>query len=308
MNHLQVKCPLCGAAEFRLRYPANVDAAASSKGEMDPGHYRCTSHELGQHGDIVQCQQCGMVYNNPRPQPETLLQVYEKVEDPLYREESAARELTFQRSLNLLHRFRQPPGKLLDVGCYTGVFMKVAAAAGWQTTGVELSAWAADIAQKNGIGIVYQKPLDQLPLPLESFDVITLWDVMEHLTHPVAMVKNAHRLLKPGGILAFSTHMVDSAAARLLGTKYPFFMEMHVVHFSRSTAARLLKEQGFEVLRIQSHPRILRIGYLLEKLSYKVKIPLLHGFINWLKTKKWIAHRFTRIRLVGLVNIYAKKL
>jgi 2-polyprenyl-3-methyl-5-hydroxy-6-metoxy-1,4-benzoquinol methylase len=307
MKLCQVKCPLCGADEFRLRYPANIAAVVQSAGEIDPGLYRCTSHGLGQHGDIVRCQHCGMVYNNPQLDPGILIQAYEQVEDPLYLEESAAREQTFQRSLNQLHRFIQPPGKLLDVGCYTGVFMNVAAAAGWQAEGVELSSWAANIARKTGIGTIWQKPLQQLALPPESFDVITLWDVMEHLAHPVDLVKNVHHLLKPGGVLAFSTHMVDSGAARLLGSKYPFFMEMHVSHFSRTTAARLLNEQGFELLRIQSHPRILRTGYFLEKLSHKVKIPPARGLIKWLKTKNWISHRFIRIRFLGLVNIYARK-
>jgi 2-polyprenyl-3-methyl-5-hydroxy-6-metoxy-1,4-benzoquinol methylase len=88
---------------------------------------------------------------------------------------------------------------MLDVGCYTGVFMKVAAAGGWDVEGVELSSWAAGIARESGFEKVYEKPLEQLALPGEGFDVITLWDVMEHLSHPAEMLKNVFRLLKPGG-------------------------------------------------------------------------------------------------------------
>jgi 2-polyprenyl-3-methyl-5-hydroxy-6-metoxy-1,4-benzoquinol methylase len=274
---------------------------------MHPEHYRCTSHDLSQHGDIVQCRQCGMVYNNPQPDPDALLGIYKEVEDPLYLEETKAREQTFKRSLDQLHQFIQPPGKLLDVGCYTGVFMKIAAAEGWQVEGVELSSWAADIARESSIGTIYEKPLHQLSLPKDSFDVITLWDVIEHLTDPIDMLKNVNRLLKPGGILAFSTHMVDSPAVRIMGTRYPFFMEMHVTHFSRTTSARMLKEQGFELLRIKPHPRILRTGYFLEKLYHKVKFQPVHSLLKWLAGKQWVSNRFIRLGLLGLVNIFARK-
>lgn len=304
-----VNCPLCGADDYRLRYPATLSEATSqaSSGEMNAHHYCCTCHDLSQHGDIVRCRQCGMVYNNPQPNPEALLQIYKKVEDPLYLEESEARERTFKCSLDQLHRFIRPPGRLLDVGCYTGVFMKTAAAEGWEVEGIELSSWAADIARKTGGGTVYETPLEQLSIPNERFDLITLWDVIEHLSHPSDMIKNVNRLLKPGGVVAFSTHMVDSLAVRLMGKRYPFFMEMHVAHFSKATAGRMLEAQGFDLLKIKAHPRILRAGYFLEKLYHKVKIQPFHRLIKWMAGKKRISDRFIRVGLLGLVNIFARK-
>jgi 2-polyprenyl-3-methyl-5-hydroxy-6-metoxy-1,4-benzoquinol methylase len=305
---LFIKCPLCGADDYRVRYPSTIpDGLSFSSEEVTPEQYRCTSHDLSQHGDIVQCRQCGMVYNNPQPNPDTLLQIYKEVEDPAYLEETEARERTFKRSIDQLHQFLQPPGKLLDIGCYTGVFMETAAAEGWQVQGVALSSWAVNIARKSGVGTVYETPLHQLPLPKESFDVITLWDVIEHLTHPKDMLKNVNHLLKPGGVLAFSTHMVDSLAVRLMGKRYPFFMEMHVVHFSRATTAQMLADQGFELLKIRPHPRILRTGYFLEKLSHKIKIQPVHSLLKWLAGKQRISNRFIRIGLLGLVNIFARK-
>jgi hypothetical protein len=99
--------------------------------------------------------------------------------------------------------------------------------------------------------------------------------------------------------------MVDSWAVRMLGTRYPFFMDMHLVHFSRATARRILEAQGYELLRIYTHHRILRIGYFLEKLS--AKVPSGRSFLKWLSRKKWISNRFIRIGLLGLVNIFARK-
>jgi len=298
-----VNCPLCGVDNYILRYPGTIPPSRACEKNADD--FRCTSHKLSEHGDIVQCSECGMVYNNPQPDPEELLHIYKEVEDPLYLEESKAREYTFKRSLDQLHHFIKPPGTLLDVGCYTGAFMQVAEAEGWEVSGVEISTWAAEIARKTQKGPVYEVPLDQLSLPAASFDVITFWDVMEHLPYPTAFLQDTANLLKPGGILAFSTHMVDSLAVRLLGTRYPFFMDMHLVHFSRATAKRILEEHGYELLHIYTHHRILRMGYFLEKLS--AKVPIGRSFFNWLSRKKWISNRFIRIGFLGLVNIFARK-
>jgi SAM-dependent methyltransferase len=297
-------CPLCGADDYNVRYPATAPAAmpddSENKHEKGSEYFRCTSHHLAEHGDIVKCNRCGMLYNNPQPHPETLLDIYKEVEDPLYLEESGARERTFERSLEQLHGYIHPPGKLLDVGCYTGSFMQVAKRRGWDVFGMELSGWAADAARKTETGPVYSVPLDRLPVPPGTFDVVTFWDVMEHLADPKGFLNDIAKLVKPGGLIGFSTHMTDSWAVKLMGTKYPFFMDMHVVHFSRVTVRRVLEEQGFELLGIAAHRRILRLGYFLEKLA--AKIPVVRPLSKW----KWLSERYIRIGLLGLVNIFAR--
>jgi 2-polyprenyl-3-methyl-5-hydroxy-6-metoxy-1,4-benzoquinol methylase len=300
-NLQKVACPLCGADDFRLKYPATTPQESERSAE----HFRCTSHHLASHGDIVQCNYCMMVYNNPQPDAEALTGIYKEVEDPLYVEETEARERTFAHSLKQLHRYIRPPGKMLEVGCYTGIFMKAAVEAGWTVEGIELSNWAAEIARGLEIGTVYDEPLDRLQLPVNHYDVIVMWDVIEHLAQPVRLLSDVHRLLKPGGVLAISTHLVDSMAVRIMGTRYPFFMDMHVVHFSRATIRRMLEEQGFHLLRIRSHRRILKTGYFLEKLYHK--IPIGRSIIKWLSNRKWLANRFIAIGLLGLANIYANK-
>jgi len=304
-----IPCPLCGSHDYHVRYKASINP--SSEEEKNPGCFRCTSHELAQHPDIVQCRHCGILFNNPQPTIDALESLYKEVEDPLYLQETEARQRTFHRSLCQLHRHTpaKPPGHLLDVGCYTGVFMKTAAAAGWKTEGIELSSWAAQIAHGLDVGHVYDKPLEQLELPPDSFDVVTLWDVIEHLQNPAALLKNINRVLKRGGVLALSTHMVDSWAARLLGTRYPFFMHMHMVHFSRKTVRRLLEKEGFRLLCIKSHHRILRTGYFFEKLEHRFhRTPVLSPVVRWFSSKKWLSGRFIRIGLLGLANIYAEKM
>jgi cyclopropane fatty-acyl-phospholipid synthase-like methyltransferase len=249
-----------------------------------------------------------LLFSNPQLDPKQVLDIYRAVEDPLYQEEASARELTFARSLRQLQRLAAPPGRLLDVGCYTGVFMKLAVLEGWTVTGVELSAWAAAIARRNGHGQVHSLALDEACLEPGSFDVITLWDVIEHLSHPAAMLKNVHKLLKPGGIVAVSTHLVDSFAARLLGGRYPFFMDMHLVHFSRPTLHRMLTECGFEVLACRRHFRVLRLGYFLDRLEKRARLLALKKIYRWLSRWNFLRKRFIVIGSLGLANVFARKI
>lgn len=298
-----VPCPLCGCGEFQLRYPATTPR----DGTLVPQDFRCTSHGLGRHGDIVRCIRCGMLYNQPQPDPRSLLDIYRDIEDPTYVLESGARELTFARSLGQLHRYRRPPGRLLDVGCYTGVFMEAAAAAGWDVDGAELSGWAASVARGRGLGAVYEAPLEQLQVADSSYQVLTLWDVIEHVPEPRPLIAAAYRLLEPGGVLAFSTHLVDSLAVAILGTRYPFFMDMHLVHFSRRTVRQLLTQQGFEVAAIRPHRRILRTRYLLEKLGHASGMAPVRMLLGWLGERSWLGRRHVAVGLLGLANIFARK-
>jgi len=299
---VEVDCPLCGTRDFTLCFPAT--ASAADDGTSD--RFRCTSPYLSQHRDIVRCNRCRMIYVNPQLAPERLLEIYSRVEDPLYLEEEGARERTFTRSLRQLENLVSPPGCLLDVGCYAGVFMRVAAAAGWTVTGVEPSLWAAAIARREGVGAVHSGSLEKAGLKPGSFDVICIWDVIEHLGDPAAMLREIRRLLKPGGFLALSTHLLDSPAARLLGPRYPFLQDMHVVHFTRSTLQRILADTGFEVISRSVHRRVLRLGYLLDRMQKGVRFPPLRWLAARLGRSRLIREYFVSIGFMGLVNVFAR--
>lgn len=295
-----VSCPLCGSQKSRVCYPATN----SLTGKRSSKHFCCTNSFLAQHGDIVKCDECGMVYNNPQPDPDELLRMYVHIEDVRYSQEEKGREHTFKRSLQQLQDFSTPPGKLLDIGCYTGKFLEVAANEGWDVAGVELSSWAAKIARDRGIGEIYEGQLAQISHLSHAFDVITLWDVIEHLQNPAELLRQTAALLKSGGLLALSTYLIDRYPVRILGTHYPFFMDMHLVHFSQTTLQRMLFEQGFELLSIVPHQRIVTVSYFLEKIANM--LPNVFFFLSRLKKISWLEHRFITVKWSGLVNVFAK--
>jgi ubiquinone/menaquinone biosynthesis C-methylase UbiE len=246
-------------------YPATLSA------EHKPtvgSAFMCTSPDYGQYYRIVQCRQCGFVYANPRRTAGEVLSAYQAVEDPVYLQERAGRELTFRKHLEPMQRVTGAPAnrRLLDVGAYIGVFVQVAREAGWAAEGLEPSMWAVALAKQQGLPIT-QGTLAESHLPDQSFDVITLWDVIEHFDSPKAELQHVWRLLKPGGHVVIHTIDIDSITARLMGSRWPFLMEMHVAFFSRRTLRDLLQRLKFEYRGDHTEGRYLRLGYLAGRVT-----------------------------------------
>lgn len=258
-----VTCNLCGNNQTRLRYASTVaDDVRPTAVEA----FRCTSPGYGRHHTIVQCKNCGLVYTNPRIDGSQILDSYEAVEDPLYLEERDGRVLTFERHLRPLEKLKAPPGRLLDVGAYTGVFVEIAAQHGWEARGVEPSHWAVEQARAHGLHMI-EGTLSSAELTDGSFDVITMWDVIEHVTNPLGEIQSAFQLLKPGGMLVVHTMDIDSPFARVMGERWPWLMEMHIYYFSHRTLQAMLTKAGFQVLRSEPQGRYLRLGYFATRIG-----------------------------------------
>lgn len=258
-----VPCNLCGSWNYQILHPAQSLIPVDS---LDPDRYfSCTSNAFGQCGPIVRCLGCSFVYLNPRPTADTILGAYQRVVDMRYDEERDGRLLTFEESLAHLIRHERS-GRLLDVGCLTGVFLQVACEGGFEVMGVEPSEWAARYAMKQGFQ-VHHGVTSELPDEAGRFDVITCWDVVEHFSDPREELRQMRRLLRPGGLLALSTMDVESLAPRLLGRRWPWYMQMHLCYFSRRTLDQMLREVGFEPVEYARHRRTVRLGYLVSRLE-----------------------------------------
>jgi 2-polyprenyl-3-methyl-5-hydroxy-6-metoxy-1,4-benzoquinol methylase len=261
---IKVTCNLCGRDEPRVRFPATTENGSDPAVDA----FRCTHPGYGQHLQIVECRHCGLVYASPRWPSGTTLAAYEAVEDTTYVEERAGRELTFRHHLRDMEKIVGPAGgrELLDVGAYIGVFVEVVRAAGWQAMGVEPSAWAAAEARKRGLEVL-DGTLASAALADRRYDVITLWDVIEHFDDPSAELRHAYDRLRPGGWLVAHTMDIDAPVARLMGSRWPWLMDMHLTYFSRRTLAAMLEKTGFEVVRQGAQGRYLRMGYLATRVG-----------------------------------------
>ena len=247
---------------MRFRSTLNSDT------RLEVDAVRCTYSGYGHHAQIVQCRSCGYVYANPRWSAQEIISAYQNVEDPVYAHERAGRELTFRKHLDALERRLGPANdrSLLDVGAYIGVFVEVALASGWNACGLEPSDWAVARARERGLP-VQAGTLADLEREQRSFDVVTMWDVIEHMDSPSQELGKAFAVLKPGGTIVVHTMDIDSLTARLMGKRWPWLMDMHVQYFSQRTLARMLENNGFEVIWSGAQGRYLRLGYLASRLG-----------------------------------------
>lgn len=145
-------------------------------------------------------------------------------------------------------KYEKPPSvlKLLDVGCSSGFFMSQATLLGFDTYGVELHRIESEYAVQHGCNILGET-IDDIPKD-SSFDVITLWDVLEHIPNPVEHLIALKKLLSPGGILFFQVPSSDSLAAKVLRRDCKMFDGIeHVTLLSQKSVNVLLQKANFKL-------------------------------------------------------------
>lgn len=254
-----VRCVLCGADDSDVVYEARYDHET----EMDlVQKFRASGDEL-LIDQVVRCRRCSLQYVSPRLRSDLIFSGYTEGEDPNYVSQLDARERTFSRSLTAIERALGRKGALLDVGTAAGAFVAAARKAGWDASGCEPNRWLAEFGARHyGITIRQGSVFDQNYTP-GSFDVVTLWDVIEHTPDPVAVVRHCRTLLKPDGLLVINYPDIGSWIARTLKRKWLFLISVHLFYFDRRTMRRLLEQQGFEVIRTRPHWQWLQLDYVL---------------------------------------------
>jgi 2-polyprenyl-3-methyl-5-hydroxy-6-metoxy-1,4-benzoquinol methylase len=204
--------------------------------------------------DILQCCTCQHVFSSFSADPHFDGFWGEEVADNGQAYWSQARNPMYR---DFIKRFlRQRSGRLLDMGCGLGYFVKaVAGVANWEAYGCEISPAALRYARaKLGLENIVCSRLEDAALPQESFDLITMWDVIDHIPHPDPLLRRCHALLRAGGACFIRTPNVHVQLARarikrLIKGMRPDVSYLqaraHMHHYSMSTIRRLLERNGF---------------------------------------------------------------
>jgi SAM-dependent methyltransferase len=210
----------------------------------------------GHPGDFTldRCMNCGLLYLNPRPTLEEIGTYYPRNYAPFRLAERAASSKLWgwiyraklRPRIRVVERYAQG-GSLLDVGCAGGAFLAALDhRRGWHLQGVELDADSATFA-RDRLGLdVFSGTLEEAAFPENTFDVITLWDVLEHFHDPRASLDEIFRVLKPGGVVIVSTPNEKSLDARLFG-RYWIGLDAprHLHVFSTETLSDIVARVGF---------------------------------------------------------------
>ena len=244
---------------------------------------------------ICECLNCGLLYTMPRPSKDKIGEYYKSEEYYSHQENKKGfipRLYEKVKKVNLKHKYELATkglstGKLLDIGCGVGDFLHTAEAQGWQCTGVEPSEEAKAIARQRTQAKLLSSE-DQEQLPDASFDVITLWHVLEHVDDLRWQVAQLQRLIKPNGRIVIAVPNYKSYDGQFYKEHWAAYdVPRHLSHFNRTTLAKILKTNDLKLVKTDKLKwDAYYISYMSEQ--YKIhKLPLVRGvYRGWLSNMK----------------------
>lgn len=253
-------CPLCGQRDEELVLEA-PDPNPST------GRSLCFA--------VVRCRACEFTYTNPRPSEESICRFYPSD----YRPHRRSRKPHAPRNEQKLPWHGQ--GRLLDFGCGGGRFLKQMSDQGWTVTGLDAATGAVRRVQQE-LGLrAFTGTLPHPSLAPCSFDVVTMWHSLEHVHRPKAILREAFRLLVPGGKLVVTCPNFDSSAYHIFGSCwYGLDLPRHLLHFTPLTLSAMLTATGFRVEPV----RLLRQS---DWFRSSAKLAIRHGGTGWAKAMTW---------------------
>jgi len=233
------RCWICGSPARPVR-PSTITRA------VDDASVRITDSNYGETAALSECNACGFRFAAPVPHPD-ILRLYCEMEDQPYQDSADARRAQMRVLLDLIARVRPSARTLLDVGAGTGLLVAEARTRGLDAHGIEPSQWCVTTAANANRVDLFQGTTAEWIGRLPRYDVVTLVDVIEHTTDPLAMLRDAAALLKPGGALLVVTPDVSSVAARVMGRWWWHYRVAHVGYFNRTSMAKAMREVGLQL-------------------------------------------------------------
>lgn len=278
--------------------------------------------KIGGH-KIVRCRNCSLMYVNPRLKEKFLHKIYTKnyFENPefknhntqnlfgydLYIEEKEDIISTFKKRLDVIEKYKKS-GKILDVGCATGFFLKLAKSRGWDVYGTDMSKFASEYAKKKGgLRNIFYGDLKKVKFKDNMFDVITMFDVIEHLPDPKNTLKHIYKLLRKNGLIVITTPDSGSIVAKLLGRRWEEFRRAreHTYFFSKKTLFKMLKKTDFKILKVQSAGRYFSLKSAVKrgKIYFKKTFTILQKIVDFL----CISNKKIFVNPHYKITVYARK-
>jgi len=249
----KINCPLCDVNNNEKLM------------EIDSFHY-------------YRCVNCSAIYNSPRLKNEFLEKMYSEGEYESYVKkltlpgDDIRKNVTEARKVDQLNSLFQNPGKVLDVGCGTGVFLSIAAESGWDCTGIELSGAGVSSAKEKGINLI-ESSFDDFNTD-EKFDCISFWGVLEHVINPIDQIIKAVSLLNENGVIIFEVPSSDSLLMQYVikNGLIPFrYIESarHLTFFSKKAIHSLCEKYDLQLEYIESNGLDIQT-ILLHEFEYEI--------------------------------------
>lgn len=205
----------------------------------------------GQKWKIVKCRKCGMV-STIREENINYLNYWR---DTDYKKSESQFRNIFNKRYKTIVKFKKGTGRVLEIGCSTGILLSIFKEHGWEVWGIEPSL-SANRAKKNGIRVL-RTTLEKAPLPLNHFDVVILNHTLEHLDNPLSALKKSRQVLVDRGLIYISVPNFGGLTAKLLRKRWPYLLPLeHNFHFTKETLVSLAKKAGFSPAYLRTHSGI----------------------------------------------------
>ena len=262
------------------------------------------------------CGQCGLI--SLEKVPANLADYYSKgyftgdLDLDGYMDYESEKELTigtFKKYLDLIAKASRNTGSLFEIGCATGCFLDLAKSSGWSVAGMDISGYATGECKKKGLDATCST-LEDFNLHAGSrYDAVAMFDVIEHLTDPVAGLDKVRGLLKMGGLAAFATPDSGSLWARAWKNKWHAFVPpQHINLFSVKNAKLLLQKCGFEPVFVGHYGKTFALPYIFRLLYTWTKIKFWRFMANFSANNKLLKNISIPINLGDTMFVIAKKI
>lgn len=232
--------------------------------------------QINKKNKVLTCNNCSLSFLNPIPSREKISALYrreyfQETSSSGYSNYSSMENVLKNESLRKLNYIKKYTNKkkLMDVGSGLGTFLKVAKNAGYKVSGNDISTFAAERIKKQLKIPFYLGSLEKEIFPQSKFEIITAWDVIEHIFSVNKAIKNIKNALKSGGLLFFTTPNINSWDACLMGKHWYGYKKVpeHVLFFSPESITNALENSGFNVLEIKTWGFERDLSFISEKLS-----------------------------------------
>lgn len=214
---------------------------------------------------LTRCSSCSCIWLVNPPKPEEMPFHYDRDYHnaiAMGGEGSPAKRWQCERETVL--RYKQC-GAILDIGCSSGGFLSTMMSGAWKLCGIEMEPSMADRARRTTSAEVFTGDVIEAPFAAESFDVVTSFDVLEHMYDPNTFLAKVLQWLKPGGIYCARVPNIDCWEARMLGTFwYGLELPRHLFHFSPRSLRFVMGVLGLEEVQVQTSP----VSYLEHSAGY----------------------------------------